>query len=140
MLGILLALSAAVGFGSAAVFTRLGMQYMRSTTATLASLIVGTAVTVALALILHWREVFDLRGIAFAWLILAGLLNFPLGRLLNFVGISLAGVSRTSPIIGASPLLAMVLAVIILGEPINLPIVLGTVSIISGLALILSQQ
>ena len=140
MLGISLSLLAALGFGVTAIFVRLGLQHMRATTGTLLSLAVSTVVTLAIALGLHPREVFDLAWVALLWLLLAGLLNFPLGRLLNFTGVHMAGVSRASPIIGASPLFAGALAVAFAGEALNVPILLGTVSIIGGLALILSQQ
>ena len=59
---------------------------------------------------------------------------------MNFTGVHLAGVSRASPIVGASPLFATALAVTLTGEALNVPILLGTVSIIGGLTLILRQQ
>ena len=51
MLGVILGLSAALGFGVAAVFARVGLQDMKPTTGTLVSLVVGTAITMALAFI-----------------------------------------------------------------------------------------
>ena len=140
MLGIVLSLSAAVGFGITPVFVRLGLRHLRTTTGTLVSLLVSTALTMTVALSLHSREVLDLAGPAFGWFLLAGLLNFPLGRLLNFTGVHLAGVSRASPIVGASPLFAAALAVTLTGEAFNVPILLGTGAIIGGLTLILRQQ
>ena len=73
-------------------------------------------------------------------IILAALLNNPAGRLLNYIGVSRAGVSRASPIIGTSPLFAAALAVSIGGESLDALVILGTVLIIAGLALILSQE
>ena len=140
MLGVILGLSAAVGFGSAAVFARIGLQRMRSTTGTLVSLIVGTVITMALAFALDSEEIFALGAGALLWFLLAGVFQFPLGRLLNFTSVALAGVSRSSPIVGSSPLFATMLAVTIGGESINLPILAGTFSITSGLALLLSQR
>ena len=140
MLGVILGLSAALGFGSAAVFARIGLQRMRATTGTLISLIVGTVITMTLAFALNSPEIFALGAAAFLWFLLAGVLQFPLGRLLNFTSVALAGVSRSSPIVGSSPLFATVLAITIGGESITLPILAGTISITSGLALILSQR
>ena len=140
MLGILLGLTSALGFGTSAIFARLGLQHMRPTTGTLVSLIVGSLVTLTLAFVLHSKEIVGLAGTAFLWFLLAGLVNFPLGRLLNFTGVSLVGVSRASPIVGSSPLFATMLAVTIGGESINLPILAGTLSIVGGLGLILSQK
>ena len=140
MLGILFGLSAALGYGASAVLARLGLLHIRSTTATLVSLVVGTTITMSLAFIFDSKEIFALGGVVFLWLLLSGVVNFPLGRLLNFTGVSLAGVSRSSPIVGASPLFATALAVTVGGESINAPILLGTLAIIGGLALILSQR
>ena len=77
---------------------------------------------------------------AFLWFLLSAFINFPLGRLLNFTGVSLVGVSKSAPIVGSSPLFATVLAISVGGESINAMIALGTVSIIGGLVLILSQK
>ena len=139
MLGVVLGLLAGAGFGAGAVFARLGLRDIRATTGTLVSLVVGSLVTTAIAVSLHWEQIVALAGVAFLWFMLSGLINFPLGRLFNFTGVSIIGVSRSAPIVGSSPLWATILAVGIGGESINLPIALGTVAIISGLAMILSQ-
>ena len=140
MLGVALALSAAVGFGTAAVFARLGLQHMRSTTGTLVSVIVGTVIVMTLALIIHWDAVIALAGVAFLWFLLSGSINFPVGRLLNFTSVRLAGVSRSAPIVGSSPLFAIALAITVGGESINTPILVGTFGIIGGMTLILTQR
>lgn len=140
MLGIALGLSAAFGFGASAIFVRLGLQYMRATTGTLVSLVVGTVVTMGLALAFLRDEVFSLSGVALLWLLLAGVINFPLGRLLNFTGVHLAGVSRSTALVGSSPLFATIAAITLGGETITLPVLLGTLAIIGGLALVMSQR
>ncbi|MDP6402284.1 MAG: EamA family transporter [SAR202 cluster bacterium] len=140
MLDIVFGLSAALGFGGSAVFARVGLQHMRSTTGTLVSLIVGCVIIFILAFSLHADEIMALTGMAFLWFLLSGLLNFPLGRLLNYTGVRMVGVSRATPLIGAAPLFAMILAITIGGETINLPILLGTLLIVGGGVLILSQR
>ena len=140
MLEIALGLSAALGFGSSAVFARVGLQHVRPTSGTLVSLIIGSIIAMTLAFIFHFNEIFALGGFAFVWFLLSGFINFPLGRLLNFTAVDLAGGNRATPIIGASPLFAMALAITVGGESINTPIFLGTVSIIGGLVLILTQR
>ena len=140
MIGVLLGLSAAFGFGTAAVFARLGLQHIKPTTGTLISLIVGATITMALAVIFHAEAIRNLSGLAFVWFLFSGVVNFPLGRLLNFTGVSLVGVSKSAPIVGSSPLFATMLAITFGGESINTLIALGTMSIILGLALILSQK
>ena len=140
MLGVALALSAAAGFGTAAVFARLGLQHMRSTTGTLVSVIVGTVIVMTLALIIHWDAILALAGVAFLWFLLSGSINFPVGRLLNFTSVRLAGVSRSTPIVGSSPLFATALAVTVGGESVNASLLVGTFAIIGGLTLILTQR
>jgi len=140
MLGAALALAAALGFGASAVFARIGLQHMRPTTGAFISLLVGIAVTLTIALVFHFDDILALGGIAFAWFLLSGTLNFPLGRLLNFTSVNKIGVARSAPIVGASPLFAAILAVTLGGESMNLHIFAGTLVIISGIALIVGQK
>ena len=140
MLGAALALSAALGFGASAVFARVGMQYVRPTTGTFISLLVGVAITFTLAVVFHFDDILTLGGIAFAWFLLSGILNFPLGRLLNFTSVGKLGVARAAPVVGASPLFAAILGVTVGGETMNLFIFGGTVAIIAGIALIVGQR
>ena len=140
MLGIVLGLCAALGFGLSAIFVRLALQYMRATTGTLISLIVGTVIAMALAFAIYPDKILGLGAVAFLWFLLSGFINFPLGRVLNYVSVGLVGVSRSTSIVGASPIFATTLAVTIAGESLSLLTLLGTFSIIGGLALILSQR
>lgn len=140
VLGVVFGLSAALGFGGSAVFARLGLRYMKSPLGTLASLLVGIVITMTLAVTFHFDSILALTPVAFAWFLLSGIINFPMGRLLNYTGVSLAGVSRSAPIVGSNPLFAAVLAISFGGETITIPILLGTLSIIGGLTLILSQK
>jgi uncharacterized membrane protein len=140
MLGVVFTLAATLGFGSAAVFARIGLQHVHSSTATLISVILGSIVSMTIAFSFHWDEIFALSAIAFVWFTLSAFINFVLGRLLNFTSVSLIGVSKATPIVGSSPLFAAALAIAIGGESINLPIAMGTFAIVGGLALILSQR
>ena len=140
MLGVAFSLSAALGFGGSAVLARLGMRSMKATTGTLVSLVVSTVATMAIAVSLHTGEILKLQGMAFVWFLVAGLLSYPVGRLLNYTGVRLAGVSKGSSIVGSAPLFATALAVLVGGESLSAPILVGTLAIIGGLALILSQQ
>jgi drug/metabolite transporter (DMT)-like permease len=138
--GILLALSAALGFAVSAVFARVALRQMRVTTGTLFSMVVGAAVVLVIALALHPKAFVQVGIIGFLWILLYSFLNFPVGRLFNFTGVQLVGASRASTIIASSPLFTMVLAVTIGGESVNLAIVLGTLAVIAGCGLIVSQR
>ena len=140
MLGAVMALTAAMGFGAAAVFARIGLQYMRPTTGAFVSLLIGIAITLTLALVFHFDDILALSGIAFVWFLITGTLNFPLGRLLNFTSVNKIGVSRSAPIIGAAPLFSGILGVTVGGESMNLFIFTGTLVIIGGIAMIVGQK
>ena len=140
MLGAAMALTAAMGFGAAAVFARIGLQYMRPTTGAFVSLLIGIAITLTLALVFHFDDILALSGIAFVWFLITGTLNFPLGRLLNFTSVNKIGVSRSAPIIGAAPLFSGILGVTVGGESMNIFIFTGTLVIIGGIALIVGQK
>ncbi|MCY4579622.1 MAG: EamA family transporter, partial [Chloroflexi bacterium] len=102
--------------------------------------LVGVAITFTLAVVFHFDDILTLGGIAFAWFLLSGTLNFPLGRLLNFTSVGKLGVARAAPVVGASPLFAAILGVTVGGETMNLFIFGGTVAIIAGIALIVGQR
>ena len=140
MLGVALSLAAAMGFAGSAVFARLGLQYIRPTTGTLVSLFIGISITLTLSIIFNQKEIMALSGIAFLWFLVSGAINFPLGRLLNYTGISKIGVSRSTPIVATSPLFAAILAVTVGGESINAFIMMGTIAIIGGVVLIVGQR
>ena len=140
MLGAAMALTAAMGFGAAAVFARIGLQYMRPTTGAFVSLLIGIAITLTLALVFHFDDILVLSGVAFVWFLITGTLNFPLGRLLNFTSVSKIGVSRSAPIIGAAPLFSGILGVTLGGESMNIFIFSGTLVIIGGIAMIVGQK
>ena len=138
--GIALALLASLCWAVSAVFVRLSLNDLRSSTTTIISLISGIVATMTLSLILFWDPVFDLSIQTFKWLILAGILTVPFGRFLNFSSGQRLGISRALPIIGIAPLFAASFAVLFLGEHVTIPLLAGTISIISGVALIVSSK
>ena len=139
MVGVLFALSAAVGFGATAFFARLSVQHMRPTTGVIVSLVVGVILTSIFMLATEGAAALSLDRTDFALIFLAGCASFLGGRLLNFVSVSKIGVSRSAPVVGASPLFAVLLAILISSETPNLPVAVGTISIITGIVVVLSQ-
>ena len=140
MLGVTFALLAATSWGFSAILVRLGVQSLRPTTGTWMSLIPGIILIMALAAIFNWDNIASLAAIAFFWFALSGLFNFALGRLLNATSIQLAGVARATPLFSTAPLFATILAIIFLGESITVWLLLGTLTIVAGIALITSDQ
>ena len=140
LLGILFAGLAAACWGGAAIFARLGLQHIRTPVGTLISLIVGFLLLSVPVLMFHLNDVLALSTTAFFWFFLVGVLNFPMGRLLNYNSINLAGVARAMPILSTGPLFAVALAVVLTGERLTLPLFVGTTSIVIGIILIVTRK
>ncbi len=140
LLGISLALVAAVAWGATSFFARVGLQNIHTTTGALVSLLAALLVVGAIAIPLHVGEMLALPLVAFGWLALLGFFNYPLGRLLNFTGIRLAGVARVAPIFATAPLWATAISIIFIGETPTVFTFVGTLAIVGGLGLIVSQR
>ena len=133
MLAVILALVAALGFGSTAIFARVGMQGIRPLPSTVISTIASFVPTMLLALAFAWSDFRELPPIAYLWLLCLGALSFLGGRAQNFMAINLLGASRSSPFVGTSVVFGVLFAVTITGERPQLLVILGTVGVIVGL-------
>lgn len=131
---------AASGFGLSAVFIKAAMSSVSVKTATVMSLISSTVVTMGFAFLLHFGEIMSLSPKAFLWFALAGLITFLGGRLLNFQAISLVGASKASAVVSSTPLFAAILAVSFLNENISTMLAIGTMMIVTGIALVVMQE
>ena len=139
-LGILFAILAGISFGTSPVLARIGLRYINAPTGLLVSMLSSLAIIAAIAIPLHGRDMLELPLHVFPWFVLLGILNYVLGRYLNYVGVHLAGVAKATPLISTSPLFAMILAIIFIQE-VPPPIVfVGALSIVGGVALIVSER
>lgn len=130
----LLALLAALGFGTASVLLKRGLQHATPLTAALVSVIVTAgfiwliaAVTAPLASLLT-------PGIL--PFLLAGLIAPGLARLVMFVGIHRIGVGRAAPLVGTAPLFSVGIAIVVLGERPAWMLLAGAAAIVTGGALL----
>ena len=139
-LAVILSVLSAIGFGATIVLARLGLQRVSPTFAVFVSLCSGFLLTFLVVLALHFRDVFELSPRAFLWFTFYAIITFPLARLSNYIAISLAGASRTAPLLAISPILSTILALITLGERPNLMIVLGILVSVMGMVLIVSEK
>ena len=140
MRAVLLGLVAALGFGSFGTLTRMGLQGVNSSTGTAISLVASLIMTAILALVFDPSAFLTLPLVALFWLFLLGVVQYPVGRLLNFTSVDIIGAARATPLVATSPMFAAVLAIIFIGERPNWMIVLGTIIIILGLILIVREQ
>lgn len=130
----LLAIGAAVGFATSGIFLKRALQHASPLAAALVSVTCTTvliwalvAATVPLALVAR-REVVPF--------VVAGLAAPGLARLVLFAGIDRVGVSRSSALVSTAPLLAIVLAVLFLGEQPSPALLAGAASVVGGGALL----
>lgn len=126
MIVVLLALASAALFGSMTVGLRLGARGLTDSAAvTLATILPALCLALVAAAIRH-----DVHG---AWpFLLAGLLAPGGSQILFTLAVSEIGASRTSVAAGAAPLVAVVIALLFLSEPVRIPLLLGALSVVAG--------
>ncbi len=128
------ALLAAVGWGAEAIFIRKGSRHAPVSLAALMSFIV----TALLLLAINWRHAtLDLffTGASF-YFIASGLIQPAIVRILQYTAIVRLGASRAGPIRGVSPLFAIFIATLLLGEQPGASVYFGTVMCVGGLWLV----
>ena len=111
LLSIGLACIAVLGFGSAAVFARLGMESVRPMPGTLISLVSSTLLAGGLAAAFNGAEIVALPAMAIPWFLGNGILTYMGGRTQQYIAISLIGASRVTPIVGGAALFAAIYAI-----------------------------
>jgi len=125
--GVALALASAVLFGGMSV--ALGFSMMRSQDALVGAFVtafIGFCVCAVVAL--GGRE----WGGQLWPFLLAGLLAPGGAQLLFVLGVREAGPARVSVIAGAAPLVAVTIAILVLGEPASAPLLVGAIAIVGG--------
>ena len=133
ILPILLALGAAASWGFSAVLVRTGMRDVATRPGTLISLIAGLVLTAIVVVIVEPERLADVSGPALLIFGIVGMLNFPIGRFCNYMAMARLGVGRSTPILGAAPLFAVVVAVVFTGESLQLATAAGIALILGGL-------
>jgi drug/metabolite transporter (DMT)-like permease len=118
-------------FGAMSVGLRIGMnRYPDAELATVATVTGALAVSlVAMAAESPSRGVHAPPAWPF---LLAGLMQPGVGQLFVTLSIREAGASRASVVLGSAPLASVTIALLLLGEPLRWPLVLGAVLIVGG--------
>jgi DME family drug/metabolite transporter len=129
-----LALSSALLSAAATVLIRQGLRGYGPITGVWLNMLVGT--------ICLWAAVVFTGGLgrptplAVGLFVLAGLIGTVAGRLLRFMAIEAVGASITGAFANVTPLVSSALAILLLGEDVTLPVVLGTLVIVAGATLL----
>jgi drug/metabolite transporter (DMT)-like permease len=130
----LLGLLAALGFGTASVLLKRGLQHASPLTAALISVAVTAGFIWCIAAATAPLEsLFTPRILPF---LAAGLIAPGLARLVLFVGIHRVGVGRAAPLVGTAPLFSVGMAIFVLGERPAWTLLAGAAAIVTGGALL----
>jgi drug/metabolite transporter (DMT)-like permease len=137
-MAVLLAVISAALFGAMTVALRFALR--RNADAELgAAVTIATALALALALAAVSRPD-ELRVEDLLLFVVAGVLAPGGSQLLFTLGVRAAGASRASVVVGTAPLVAVAIALVVLGEPFRVPLVAGAVLIVTGgIALVLER-
>ena len=140
MLWLFFALGSAMFAGLTAILAKIGIENVNSTLA--------TALRTVVVLVFSWVMVFivgsqsgigDISGRTLLFLVLSGLATGA-SWLCYFRALQLGDVNKVTPIDRSSTVLTMLLAFILLGEPISLPQAAGVVGIGAGTLLMVSKK
>ena len=133
MLAVGLSLLAGLGFASAAIFARAGMQGIPPLPSTLISMTFRFIPALVLALVFALSDIRALPPVAFLWFLGLGAVNFLGGRTQNYEAINRIGAARSSTILGTSAVFAVIFAMTITGERPSALVLLGTAAVVAGL-------
>ena len=128
------ALAGAVLSAGATICIRHGLRDAGAHTALWISCLVGTVGLWAAVVLTGGFGHVSTTG--FVFFILAGLIGTVAGRLLRFVAIEKVGASIAAALTNLNPLVSTVLAILLLGEHVTLPILAGTLVIVLGTMLL----
>ena len=131
MLAVLLACASAALFGAMAVAIRFALRRTDDPVlGALATSTVALAVTLAIGIV---SSVGDSLHASDLWpFLLAGVIAPGLSQVLFTHAVRDAGAARTAVLMGTAPLASVAIALIVLGEPLQVPLVIGAALIVAG--------
>ncbi|SEH65694.1 Uncharacterized membrane protein [Halopenitus malekzadehii] len=135
LLGVVLALLAAVMIASTGLLVRLGTNEGRAFDAVVVVLLVNLVILLPTTALLHYPN-FGISPYAVTMFMLAGLVGTMLGRSLYFVSVSKIGASRSDAIKASQPLHATFVAILVLGETLTVEHLIGIVAITVGVGVV----
>ncbi|MDA1129014.1 MAG: DMT family transporter [Chloroflexi bacterium] len=139
-LAVAFAILASCGFASGNILVGVGTQQVPAPTATLLTVLSGMVLVVGLGLILNLDDIKDLSPTAMGWIVVMGIMGYPMARLFMVTGISMVGATRAVPMAGIQPIIAFTLGILLLGERPDLLVIVGTPVIVSGLFLVVMPR
>jgi drug/metabolite transporter (DMT)-like permease len=137
MTGVLWAAVAGLGFGLFQSFNRRGGRGMDAYWATFI-LVFVSAVILAIASLLteDLSLLWQAPPRAYLNFGLAGFIHFFLGWTFLSLSQKLVGASRTSALVGTTPVFGFVVGILVFGEFLSLPVILGILLVVAGVYLV----
>jgi len=136
---VLLAASSALFFGALAVTIRLALaRGIDAEAGSLVTTVLAGVICAALALVtgdfsgLVWRDTWPF--------FVTGLFAPGISQILFTRAVGVIGPSRTAIAVGISPVLSAAIAIGVLGEPLHVALVLGTLFVVAGGTLLVSER
>jgi drug/metabolite transporter (DMT)-like permease len=140
--GIVLALIASVSFSAGIVMVRkTAGEAGESFSVTALSIFTGVLFfAVAIFASGDWNKLQMISGRALAFLAIAGVIHFIIGRLLAYNSFRLIGANRATPFTQTSPIYSIILSLIFLKEEITVYIIIGVLCMLAGVFLISQEK
>jgi drug/metabolite transporter (DMT)-like permease len=136
---VLLAASSALFFGALAVTIRLALaRGIDAEAGSLVTTVVAGVICALLALVAG-----DFSGVAWSdtWpFFVTGLFAPGISQILFTRSVGLIGPSRTAVLVGVSPVVSAAIAVTVLGEPLHVALVFGTLLVVAGGTLLVRER
>lgn len=137
MIGELAALGAALSWTVSAILYRQALRKAKPASANIVRCAcTGTVLVMFLVVIGKSWVLTSLPADAVVLAFASGVIGLGFGDTLYMVSLDLVGVTRAVPITCTYPLFTLLWAVLLVGEPITLPVVLGAVAIVLGIWLL----
>jgi drug/metabolite transporter (DMT)-like permease len=136
---VILAAGSALFFGALAVTIRLALaRGIDAEAAALVTTVLACVICATLALVTgdfahaHWRDTWPF--------FVTGLFAPGISQILFTRSVGVIGPSRTAIVVGISPVLSAAIAVTLLGEPLHVALVLGTLLVVAGGTLLVRER
>ena len=139
MLGVILSLLSAFGWGFSSILLKLSMKNKSAITVNIVRLyIIAVIYAVFFTINGNWREVLNMTPLQLLVAFISAQFGFVIGDYFFFNAMKIMGVSRTVPITSSYPLWAILWAYLFLGRSIDIQVVIGAILIV--LAIIIVRQ
>jgi len=141
-LSILLSILCAIAWGVQSIFLKMAMRDIPLYTAILITLIINFLALVFLIGIgvgKGFSEFYNISGSVYFYFMVAGFLNYFLGRTFYYSSFRFIGVTQSTSISSAYPIISVVFAITVLGEKLDLHQWIGIGLTLSGVYLLMMR-